>query len=129
LTCYLDLFFLIYLVTNVVNRQSLAGSRDNFVRTSSFHVTRFPFLFLPGALSKCRRPSLGIDSDYVAETVRILSHAIENASVRGEDVFAANLLAWVTYSSCSQETEAHIHFKGGLAMLMYLTDSSTLMPD
>lgn len=37
-------------------------------------------------------------------------------------VFASHLLAWVTYSTCSQELFAHIHFQGSLAFLSFLSN-------
>ena len=41
------------------------------------------------------------------------------------DVFAANLLGWVSYSTCSQGADAHVHFSGSMAILNFMnTDTN-----
>jgi hypothetical protein len=36
------------------------------------------------------------------------------------DIFAANLLGWIAYSTCSKEIDASVHFKGSMAVLSFI---------
>jgi hypothetical protein len=65
-------------------------------------------------------------SIYGAKAVRKLNGNVNTGvSMEYPFAFASNLLGWVAYSTCSQEVEAHIHFKGSLAILMSLVDRVT----
>jgi len=48
---------------------------------------------------------------------RGLKDAIETGSFRESEVFASNLLGWVIYSTCSEEFDTRVHFKGSQNML------------
>ena len=62
--------------------------------------------------------------DLVAQSVQGLAHRVKYNSARLSirDVFAANLLGWVVYSTCSQGAEAHIHFNGSMGMLTFVME-------
>jgi hypothetical protein len=64
-------------------------------------------------------------SYYEIQTVRRLNFNLEICAIDTHEVFASNLLAWFTYSSCSKVVQAHMHFKGSLAMLNFLIDKYT----
>jgi len=60
----------------------------------------------------------------IAHTVGALAWAVEHDTdfLRDRHVFAANLLGWVSYSTCSYETQAHTHFNGSMAILSFLME-------
>ena len=70
-----------------------------------------------------------LSSRYCIKAVRMLNNRIEEAKCCADEIFAANLLAWVAYSTCSKEIEAHIHFKASLVMLNFLSDTGPLSTD
>lgn len=43
------------------------------------------------------------------------------------EVFAANLLGWLAYSSGSHETDSHLHFNGSLGLLLHVLESQDSM--
>lgn len=53
-----------------------------------------------------------------------LDYVITTAIIKDQDIFAANLLGWITYSSCSHEGDAHAHFRGSIAMLNFFLQQS-----
>lgn len=70
-------------------------------------------------------------TDYMKQTEIEVQIALTNLNVMISclrpdkmSVFASHLLAWVAYSTCSQELFAHIHFQGSLAFLSFLTNES-----
>jgi hypothetical protein len=66
-------------------------------------------------------------SIYRAKAVRKLNIHLGSTAVTLECgfAFASNLLGWVAYSTCSEEVEAHVHFRGSLAILGCLIDTAT----
>jgi hypothetical protein len=62
--------------------------------------------------------------DYITLSVQGLAYRVKYQSslLWSNDVFAANLLGWVAYSTCSQGAEAHIHFNGSMGMLTFLME-------
>jgi len=67
--------------------------------------------------------SLGIQREhfffYIGKGATSLRRSIERPSWYKTDIFAANLLGWVAYSTCLQEVPSFVHFNGSLAMLMF----------
>ena len=73
-----------------------------------------------------------LDPAKCAESLlRFMSHSVSSLSwgvkhlpeyLGAYEVFAANILGWVAYSTCSQEVEAHVHFNGSMAILSFLSD-------
>lgn len=63
-------------------------------------------------------------SVYSASTVQILNYEIELGTFNKDSVFASNLIAWVAYSSCSDEIDPRAHFKHSLGILYTLSDLS-----
>ena len=61
-------------------------------------------------------------SYFGTETVSHLNYIIMQGVFRKECVFASNLIAWVAYSSCSDEIDPHVHFKHSLGFLNTLSD-------
>jgi hypothetical protein len=59
---------------------------------------------------------------YVGNAVYYLNSAIELGVVDTQSIFTSHLLAWIAYSTCSQEIFAHVHFKGSLAFLSFVMD-------
>ena len=62
-------------------------------------------------------------SAYEAFAISHLNSAIIESIEREPHVFAANLLGWLAYSSCSNTIHAPTHFKGSLAILNFLLDT------
>jgi len=67
--------------------------------------------------------------------LQLMSLAVSSLSFRvsfrpkhigDREVFAANLLGWVAYSTCSYGADAYVHFSGSLAMLTFLMDPKQL---
>ena len=58
-------------------------------------------------------------SKYISMAVEELNYIVRCRRIWDDDVFSANLLGWLSYSTCSHETNAHIHFNGSVAMLSY----------
>jgi hypothetical protein len=58
-------------------------------------------------------------SEYIARTVRGLGWKVSFRRIQPHDSLVANTLAWVVYSTCTHETEAHIHFNGSMGILTY----------
>jgi len=59
-----------------------------------------------------------------------LKYAIHYRSIMLSGAFASNLLAWVAYSTCSEEVTASVHFRGSAAFLTFLADKyETLTPE
>jgi hypothetical protein len=62
-------------------------------------------------------------SIYGGMTVKQLNLAIGYTQFDKECIFASNLIAWVAYSSCSDEIDPRVHFKHSLAILDNLLGS------
>lgn len=58
----------------------------------------------------------------IYEAVSRLGSIMMRHSFEDSYIFAANLLGWIAYSTCSQEVDAPTHFNGSMAMLMYAID-------
>jgi hypothetical protein len=63
-------------------------------------------------------------SKYIGWTVSSLGLRVRRREIDAYDALVANTLAWVVYSTCSHETEAHIHFNGSMGMLMFFMSSN-----
>lgn len=62
---------------------------------------------------------------YGAKAVQKLNRLLGFGGIlMDSDAIASNLLGWVAYSTCSEEIQAHIHFKGSLAILGSLLDTA-----
>ena len=53
-----------------------------------------------------------------------LNKAISCGKFFPDGVFASHLLAWIAYSTCSQEIAVPIHFRGSLSFLVAIVDES-----
>ena len=63
-------------------------------------------------------------SSYISRACGSLNFAIEAGHVECSSVFSSHLLAWVAYSTCSEEAAAPLHFKRSLAFLTCISDQS-----
>jgi len=56
-------------------------------------------------------------SRYILKASRRIAHDIRHGRFFSKTVFASNLLGWIIYSTCTEEFDARIHFKGSVNML------------
>lgn len=61
---------------------------------------------------------------FILKASQQLRSKISWGSFSASDVFASNLIGWVTYSTCCDELDARIHFKGSVGILSALLDTA-----
>ena len=61
-------------------------------------------------------------SIFEARAVRILRDEINYGTFEPSDMFASNFLGWLSYTTCSRESTASVHFTGSLALLRLFLD-------
>lgn len=78
----------------------------------------------------CRQNPPPLTASTVLSFIRDASYQLAGHISYGmyfeKDVFASNLIGWVIYSTCCEELDARIHFKGSVAIMSSLLDRTTV---
>jgi hypothetical protein len=63
-------------------------------------------------------------SIYMFDAIRSLNRCMEYHNYYHQMVLASNLLGWLAYTTCSDLTQAHEHFKGSIALLNFFIEEN-----